>query len=103
MADKDAEKKEDSKEKKLLQAVKDRNVEQVKALLDEGANAAFEIYDPGVWGASHRESIIHSALRTDTLNLEIVKLLLEKGANINAVYEDYDWRGCGSKVRIYLH
>lgn len=29
--------------------------------------------------------------------LEVVKYLLENGASVNSSYEDYDWRGCGSK------
>lgn len=28
---------------------------------------------------------------------QITKYLLAHGANVNANYEDYDWRGCGSQ------
>jgi len=79
----------------LLKAAKEGNEDEVDKLLKKGANASFEQYDPGVWGASHRESVIHGALSSG--NLKIIKMILDGGAKVNVVFEDYDWRGCGSK------
>jgi ankyrin repeat protein len=87
-----------NKDQHLLAAAKKREWEEVKRLLQEGANAAYEQHVEGTWGAYTRVSPIHYALKSyDKLDLEVIALLLEKGAKVNAQHANYDWRGCGSK------
>jgi hypothetical protein len=85
----------------LIEATKKGDVNAVKDLLAKGANAAYSKFTPGVWGADRRESPIHHALPMEyggNFQREIFKILLDAGADINAIFMQYDWRGCGSKV-----
>ena len=43
-----------------------------------------------------RESAIHCAFNKKTLNKELIFLLLDHGANVNALQEERNWKGSGS-------
>jgi hypothetical protein len=78
----------------LIRAAEANDLELVKALCDSGASAAYVKSDDGIWGARTKQAAIHFALKNK--NMEMARLLLEKGAKPSALWEDYDWRGCGS-------
>ncbi|KAH3762845.1 hypothetical protein Pelo_5293 [Pelomyxa schiedti] len=85
-------------DEELLAASRKCDVGKMKSLLnDMGANAAFESFKEGTWGARTRVSPIHLAIKAwnSPSRVEAITLLLEHGAKVNAKYEDYDWRGCG--------
>ena len=76
-----ATKEQHNKDEKLIKAVKAGNVEQVRKLLAEGANPnAYgdkSAYDGSPWGG-------HTAL-VYANNLEVAQLLLDAGADVNAL------------------
>jgi len=82
----------------LLQAVHDLDFQAVEKLLTNGANAAHERRDEGTWGAYTSISPLHIAIRNNKngASRDLVRLLLEAGANLSAAEASYDWRGCGS-------
>ena len=88
-------------DEQLLEAATEQNIPLVKELLSKGANAAYSKKVDGVWGASTTESPIHHAL-LQKLNRELFKILLDAGADVNAIYAEYDSRGCGSQVNFNL-
>jgi len=84
-------------DQQLLDACKSGNTDEVTKLLKEGANAAYEKYVDGTWGAHDTTNPIHEAFKAkdDEKRLTIIKSLLEHKANMNSKEEHYDWRGCG--------
>jgi hypothetical protein len=90
----------DDKTKELRNAVEKGDLKAAERLIKEGANAAYEDCQEGAWGEYHSISIIHHALRAEKVNNEIVKLLLEAGASVNALREDRSWTGSHHKVMI---
>eukprot|EP01090_Pellita_catalonica_P007815 TRINITY_DN18415_c0_g1_i1.p1 TRINITY_DN18415_c0_g1~~TRINITY_DN18415_c0_g1_i1.p1 ORF type:complete len:372 (+),score=58.82 TRINITY_DN18415_c0_g1_i1:61-1176(+) len=91
----------------LLEACKEHETELVQKLLADGADAKYEMKIPGTWGAHKSYSSIHYALgvvgwnNKKGLNMDIVRLLLNNGADVNAQHADYDWRGCGSTTTAF--
>ena len=85
--------------KRLIQAAKNNDFDEVKILCEKGAEANYALNENGTWGASKSESAIHYAILKE--NFEITKYLLENGAKTDAIYADYDWRGCGSSLTAF--
>jgi ankyrin repeat protein len=78
----------------LLLAAQENDLDRAKSLCDQGASPAFVNRKEGTWGARTAAAAIHFALQNH--NIEMTRLLLEKGAKPSALWEDYDWRGGGS-------
>lgn len=97
-------------EKSLLEAAKTLNLEAVQELLKKGADATY-IEDPeGVWGSRAKNGPLHLALRKRPYKSDedvssyreqidnwtsVARSLIEAKADVNAVSEEFDWRGCG--------
>src|SRR5688572_19316023 len=87
----------------LYSCVGEGDVEKIRTLLKQGANAAYEKYEEAAWDAFSRNSVIHILLKSkDDMEtkkfMEITKMLLEAGAKLTARFEKTDWRGCGYTV-----
>eukprot|EP00929_Paragymnodinium_shiwhaense_P035532 TRINITY_DN1915_c0_g1_i1.p1 TRINITY_DN1915_c0_g1~~TRINITY_DN1915_c0_g1_i1.p1 ORF type:complete len:384 (-),score=71.71 TRINITY_DN1915_c0_g1_i1:262-1413(-) len=86
----------------LLAAAKSLDLDEVARLLESGASAKYVESEDGTWGARKQTSALHEALLagrrgSDAVALKaVVTKLLNAGANVNALWESYDWRGCGS-------
>eukprot|EP00759_Apiculatamorpha_spiralis_P050236 PhF_6_TR4531/c1_g1_i3/m.6360 len=65
----------------------------VTSLLDQGAKADFRKYVEGTWGAHEQTYPICEALERG--HVDVAKILLSKGASLNASKSSSDWRGCG--------
>eukprot|EP00164_Ancoracysta_twista_P000037 GFYU01000050.1.p1 GENE.GFYU01000050.1~~GFYU01000050.1.p1 ORF type:complete len:457 (-),score=140.86 GFYU01000050.1:76-1368(-) len=94
---------------KLIEAADQLNLEEVRRLIKEGADAAYKFIGPSVWGSADNYTAltkvmqrrprvsVHQAKDDEEYNrwLQIVEALLEAGADPNCTSEYYDWRGCG--------
>jgi len=73
----------------LMRACSENALSSVAYLLSLGADAKHEDVKYGINnGSCFRTSPIHLALKADVVNISLVKLLLDYGANVNANYED---------------
>eukprot|EP01112_Ceratiomyxa_fruticulosa_P020625 TRINITY_DN7085_c0_g1_i2.p1 TRINITY_DN7085_c0_g1~~TRINITY_DN7085_c0_g1_i2.p1 ORF type:complete len:352 (-),score=66.25 TRINITY_DN7085_c0_g1_i2:126-1181(-) len=82
----------------LMKAVQEDNLERVKELIESGANPRFQYRKEGVWGEHVQKSVIHTALENYEVNaIPIIKLLLDKGVDVNSVSSESNWKGSGVK------
>ena len=94
----------------LFEACKDQNIDLVKGLIAQGAQASYVSRTDGVWGAYDQESILHSAIyslkdeasKIDRENWkDIIKILLSNGADPNGRKESYNWKGTGQSLTAF--
>merc|ERR1711988_555718 len=86
----------------LLLAANKGTVQEVKHLLDKGADPCYDHNPPGVWGSQDRKSPLHQAIiRRDECRKGVIRALIDAKADANAVQSNYDWRGCGSSVSAF--
>jgi len=91
----------EAKNIELLEAAEHVDLERVRALLADGASAAFVYDPPGTWGSKDRRSALHCALKSRSESGEVwfsvVEALVNANADVNASMASYDWRGCGEE------
>lgn len=84
----------------LVAAAEELDAEKVRSLLEAGASAAFVHDPPGTWGSKDTKSALHMAIQTrkgePEQRDEVIGMLLDARADVNAVRASSDWRGCGS-------
>ena len=89
-------------DEQLIQACADIcDAQHVADLLKQGASPRYVLDPEGVWGSCNTRTALHVALgnigrsTADSEGYKVVRMLVEAGADVNAVRKEYDWRRCG--------